>query len=396
MVKFGAPVGLILTSGLLLYAQSTPGYLITTVAGEGTGGYSGDGGPAITAGFADAEEVTRDLAGNLYVADFQSNRVRKITPQGIISTVAGNGIQGFSGDGGLATSASLNSPTGVAVDTAGNLYIGDEGNGRVRKVTPQGIISTLATGGPAVGTDQLGNLYYSNGDTIQKVTPRGATNSVATLASSDDPRAIAVDALGNIYVADGFGYRVWKVTPQGIVSTVAGNGVSGFSGDGGPATAAELSYPNGVAADASGNLYISDATNNRVRKVTAQGIISTIAGQSYSYTGVAFTGDGGPASSASIFDPRGVATDPSGDIYVSAGNEIQELVAVPASTTGCQYSLDSNSQSVEGQDRIADIINIFVCKFRLDRQRQGLRGYSFTNRKIALLVAETGITRLEM
>ena len=346
MLKRLPHVGLILAVSAVATAQSIPSYLITTVAGNATSVVSsGDGGPAILAGFAEAEGVARDLSGNLYVADIAANRVRKITPQGIISTVAGNGIQGFNGDGGAATIASLDSPVEVAVDTAGNLYIAvaDGGNGRIRKVTPQGIISTIATGGPAVGTDSFGNVYFSLGSQIKKVTPQGAISNVATIAALSQARAIAADSLANLYVADGFGHRVWKVTAQGNYSTVAGTGVAGFSGDGGLATAAQLTYPNGVATDATGNLYISDAITNGVRKVTPQGVITTIAGQ-IDIGSAVFTGDGGPATSAWLYSPRGVATDPSGNIYVSANNQIRELLPVPVSTNGCVYSLDSNTQ----------------------------------------------------
>jgi len=424
MLKRVPQVGLILAGCAVATAQSIPSYLITTVAGNGTTLSSGDGGPAILAGFTGAEGVARDLSGNLYVADFQSNRVRKVTPQGIISTVAGNGIQAFSGDGGLATLASLNEPVGVTVDNFGNLYIGDAGNNRVRRVTPQGVISTVAgnglgsssgDGGPAasasinsphgVATDASGNLYVAEdaGARIRKVTPQGIISTVAgngvqgfsgdggsaTSASLLDPIDVTVDSSGNLYIADGFGSRVRKVTAQGVISTVAGDGIAGFSGDGGLATTAELHYPNGVAIDATGNLYISEATNGRVRKVTPQGLISTVAGG-----GSVSGGDGGPATAVSLFLPVSVTTDSSGDIYVSAGNQIRELIPISSSTTGCVYSIDSSTQSLAftgGAGSVSVLASASVCPWLVENFASwitvGVRGVQSGTGFIVLTIA---------
>jgi uncharacterized protein (TIGR03437 family) len=327
----------------------SPGGIISTVAGNGNAGFSGDGGPATSASLNFPQGVAVDAAGNLFIADSQNDRVRKVSPGGIISTVAGNGSQGFSGDGGPATSASLNQPFGVAVDAVGNPFIADTANSRVRKVSPGGIISTVAgngtsgfsgDGGPAtsaslycpfgVAVDAAGNLFIA--DTynyrVRKVSPGGIISTVAgngslgffsgdggpaTSASLNWPYGVAVDAAGNLFIADYNNYRVRKVSPGGIISTVAGNGAYKFSGDGGPATSAPLSHPSGVAVDAAGNLFIADTYNNRVREVTAGGIISTVAGNGSQ----GFSGDGGPATSASLNQPFGVAVDAVGNPFIA-------------------------------------------------------------------------------
>jgi hypothetical protein len=234
-----------------------------------------------------------DAAGNLYIADSGNNRIRKVTPGGVISTVAGNGAGGCSGDGGPATSAQL-VPWGIAVDAVRNLYIADYGAGhnRVRKVTPGGVISTVAGNG----------TYGSSGD-----------GGPATSAQLQSPSGVAVDAAGNLYFAEYHGCRIRKVTPGGVISTVAGNGAGGFSGDGGPATSARLDRPSGVAVDAAGNLYFADTNNHRIRKVTPGGVISTVAGNG----AAGFSGDGGPATSAQLYDPRGVAMDAAGNLYIA-------------------------------------------------------------------------------
>jgi NHL repeat-containing protein len=196
---------------------------------------------------------------------------------GVINTVAGTGTPGFSGDGGPATSATLRSPLGIAVDTAGNLFITDTDNRRIRKVTPAGIISTVAGRG------------------TQGVIGDGgpATSAILTV-----PWGIAVDGAGNLFIADSNNNRVRKVTPDGIINTVAGTGTSGFSGDGGAATSAALSFPSEVLVDGPGNLFIADSGNQRIRKVTPDGIINTVAGTGTS----GFSGDEGAATSASGFD----------------------------------------------------------------------------------------------
>ncbi|HST25025.1 MAG TPA: PKD domain-containing protein [Gaiellaceae bacterium] len=271
--------------------RKVSGGIITTVAGTGTPGYSGDGGQATSAQLHSPEGLALDADGSLYIADYANHRVRKLSG-GIITTVAGTGTPGYSGDGGQATSAQLQYPVGVAVDTQGSLYIADSGNNRIRKVSG-GIITTVAGAGTAG--------YSGDG-------------GPAASAQLQSPDSVAVDAQGNLYIADSGNHRVRKVS-GGIITTVAGDGALGFSGDGGQATSAQLDYPEGVVLDSQGNLYIADWGNNRVRKVSG-GIITTIAG-----TGVAgFSGDGGPATSAQLDNTIGVAVDSQGSLFVADFN----------------------------------------------------------------------------
>ena len=283
---------------------------ITTVAGNGNYGSSGDGGPATSAELDYPEGVAVDSAGNIYIADTINQRIRKVSAStGIITTVAGNGAYGYGGDGGPATSAALEYPQGVAVDAAGNIYIADTGNLRIRKVTAgTGIITTVA-----------GNGGYGY----------GGDGGAATSAELDSPESVAVDSAGNIYIADTDNGRIRKVfASNGYIFTVAGNAKYGFSGDGGPATSAALDYPNGVAVDSAGDIYIADSDNHRVREVTAStGIISTIAGD---YT-AGYSGDGGPATSAELSFPEGIALDQAGNLYIADENNgvVREISLSP-------------------------------------------------------------------
>lgn len=276
---------------LFLHAQT-----ITTVAGTGTGGFSGDGGAATAATVYNPYDAAFDAAGNIYIADYTNHRIRKINTSGVISTIAGTGTSGYSGDGGDATAARLNSPIGLTVDAAGNVYIADYGNQRVRKVTTAGVITTVA------GTGTIG----SSGD-------RGA----ATAAGLYNPSDVVLDTAGNIYIADCYNQRIRRVNTSGIITTYAGTGSASFSGDGGLATAATFQFPIGIEIDRSGQLYIADQSNRRIRKITASGIISTIAG-----TGTAsFSGDGGAATAATFSTLiTSVAKDAAGNIYVGDGN----------------------------------------------------------------------------
>jgi trimeric autotransporter adhesin len=327
--------------------QVSPSGVATVVAGNGLAGFSGDGGPGVYASLDGPQAIALDTSGNLYIADTFNNRIRKLAPNGTITTVAGTGAQGYSGDGIPAASASLYLPTGVATDLAGNLYIADYGNNRIRKVTTGGIITTVAgngaagyagDGGPATSAslsnpsnavlDANGNLYIAdfNNNRVRKVSANGTITTVAgngqpaysgdgglaTAASLSGPVAVALDGAGNLYIADNFNNRVRKVTAAGVIGTVAGNGASGFSGDGGPATAAVLDEPDGVVVDAAGNLYLADQLNERIRKVSAAGTITTFAGNGrYSYSG-----DGGQATSASFFYTADVTVDSSSNLYV--------------------------------------------------------------------------------
>jgi sugar lactone lactonase YvrE len=267
---------------------------ISTFAGTGFAGFDGDGGPARDALLRNPNGVTLDDGGNLYIADSYNFRVRKVGPGGKITTVAGNGRYGETGDGGPATRASLNFVVGLAVDRAGNLYIADpaedDANYRVRKVSANGTITTFAGGG--------GPGFSGDGG------PAASSRLKA-------PTAVALDGAGNVYIADTGNGRVRKVGLDGKISTYAGNGQTGFSGDGGPATSAAVT-PIGLAADAGGDLFISD-TSSRVRKIDPSGTITTIAGNGHS----GFSGDGGPATAAKLHDPRGLAVDSAGNVYIA-------------------------------------------------------------------------------
>jgi len=325
---------------------------LTLIAGSSSAGFSGDGGPATSAKLNRPSGIALDAAGNLYIADTYNLRVRKVTADGAMTIYAGNGTIGFSGDGGPAISAQIGVLSAVAVDAAGNLYISDTTNHRIRKVTVNGVISTVVgdggitpsggDGGPATSAqingalglalDAAGNLYIADAynSSIRKVTPDGVISTIGGGLVRFDfvdrvvffpqfrfPSGIAVDATGNVYIADTNNSRVSKVTAEGVISTVAGVGI-GIVGDGGPASSARLLFPSDVALDAAGNLYIADTANSRIRKVTADGVISTVAGNGIQVP--THLGDGGPATSALLFHPRSVTVDAAGNLYIAEGN----------------------------------------------------------------------------
>jgi sugar lactone lactonase YvrE len=316
--------------------------IITTVAGNGTNAYTGDGGQATAAELSSPTQLEFDAAGNLYFADEINNVIRKINTAGIISTIAGNGMVGFSGDGGQATNAQLNSPQAITFDAVGNLYISitDQYTGRVRKVNTAGIITTVAGGGAgALGDggqataatinpfgitfDTSGNLYIADftNSRIRKVNTAGIISTIAgngtvgfngdggqaTAAALRYPFDVVFDAIGNLYISDGYNHRVRKVNSTGIITTIAGNGTAGYSGDGGQATVAKLNVPNGMAFDASGNLYIADWFDNRIRKVNTVGTITTIAGNGT----FGYSGDGGQATAAKLYGADAITLDAS-------------------------------------------------------------------------------------
>jgi sugar lactone lactonase YvrE len=261
--------------------------VITTVAGNGMQGFGGDGGPATSAQLNFPSGAAADSAGNLYFVDAGDPRIRKVSG-GVITTAAGNGTSLFSGDGGPATSAGLFGVWDVAVDVAGNLYIA-EADSRIRKVS-NGVIATV------VGSGTQG----FSGDT-----------GPATSAQLNGPTGVAVDAASDLYIADTSNQRVRKVS-NGVITTVVGNGTPGFSGDGGPAASAQLNGPTGVAVDAAGNLYVADSGNSRIRKVS-NGVITTVAGNG----SPGFSGDNGPATSAQLNAPGRIAVDSSGNLYIA-------------------------------------------------------------------------------
>jgi sugar lactone lactonase YvrE len=317
--------------------------VMTTVAGNGTSGFSGDGGPATNAQLYQPTGVAVDSAGNVYIADTGNNRIREVSngvittlvdsnaagivvdssgnlyladtqgsrirevSAGAITTIAGSGTFGFSGDGGSATNAQLSVPTGVAVDSAGNVYIADSGNFRIRRIS-NAVITTIAGDG----------TYAFSGD-------GSPATSAQLYGGFGDGGGLASDSAGNIYCIAGS--RIRKIS-NGVITTVAGNGTyGGFSGDGGPATSASFSA-FGIAADAYSNLYIADASNERVRRIS-NGVITTVAGNGT----LGFSGDGGPAAGAQLGNPSGVAVDPAGNIYIADVSNLRVRVLTPTSSS---------------------------------------------------------------
>ena len=279
---------------LLLLPVFASGQVIETIAGNGVAGYSGDGGAAMLAELSGPYNVKFDHSGNLYIADEGNNVIRKIS-RGIITTVVSNigasSICGYIGDGGIATAAELCQPADLAFDQSGNLYLTDNGNSVIRKVNAFGIISTFAGGG------------------ISGIGDGGQ----ATAAELSDPLGLVFDKAGNLYFSDNGHHRVRKIDNAGIITTVAGTGVAGYSGDNGPATDAKLIYPGFINISPRGELYIADYFNHRIRKVDLSGIITTVAG-----TGIqGYSGDGGPATAAKLNEPFGILFDRIGNYYIS-------------------------------------------------------------------------------
>jgi len=327
--------------------------IIDTVAGIGNYGYSGDGGPAAEAALNLPWDVAVDLKGNYYIADRMNRCIRKVDTSGIITTVAGNGISGYSGDGGPATEAQLSTLYGIAVDNEGNLYISDEANLRVRKVDTNGIITTVAgngnpgysgDNGPAteatldslrnITTDNEGNLYIVDSPRIRKVDTSGIITTVAGNGTStddgvpaieaqlSDPMGVTVDSFGNLYITDWALHSIRKINTSGIITTIAGNNGWGSGGDGGPATLAELALPTGITTDSTGNLYFTDTYNFLIRKIDTHGIITSVAGVEGVY---GYSGDGGPAREAELSMTWGIALDSQDSIYIATGDTIRKV-----------------------------------------------------------------------
>ncbi len=339
----------ILVFALALRVCLAQGGIINTIAGSGVEGFLGDGGPASAARLGLPTTVVADRAGNVYIADEFNNRVRKVAPDGTISTFAGTGILGFSGDGGSADKAKLYLPNDLALDSAGNLYIADQGNDAIRKVNPSGVISTVAgaqvgiipngtsrlNAADSVALDAAGNIYTAGANFILKVDTSGAVTLFAggVLGFSGDggpaksaavrsPTGIVVDPSGNLYFSDTGNNRIRKIDKNGIITTVAGIGTAGFLGDGGPATQAQIKLAGapmaGLALDSAGNLYVADWGNNRIRMINTAGVITTVAGGG----GIQVQrdnpwGDGKPATMANLLQPRGVFVDSVGNLYIA-------------------------------------------------------------------------------
>ncbi len=321
----------ILLGVLLSGAALGQKYTISTYAGNAAAGagFSGDGGAANAAELAGPSGVAVNAAGILYIVDTENERIR-VVQNGVITTVVGNGGFGYAGDGGSPLGAQLNNPTNITFDSSGNLYIADTDNSVIRMVSTDGTINTVAglvcsqtqttLCGPGylgdgeqatvaqlnvplgVAVDRAGNLYISDtsNNVLREVNTSGIISTIATNLRLQHPAGLAMDGAGNLYIADTNNNRIMKLAPNGAIALVAGNGAAGFSGDGGPANKAQLSFPTGVAVDGAGNIYIADKTNSRIRKITANGVINTIAGVGQAV----FYGDGGPAVDAGLAFPE--------------------------------------------------------------------------------------------
>lgn len=350
-----------------LSPAAADGGTVTTVAGRSPAGFSGDGGPAAEAQMHEPRMMTFAPSGDMYIADTFNQLIRKVDAAGTITTVAGkftgfvprdeaDCVENFSGDGGPATEATLSCPHGVAVDTAGNIYIADSANHAIRRVDPAGTIVTVAgaggttgdsgDGGPGIeariqgpkgivldgrgglliadsGNDRVKRLDLASGViTLVAGTgdPGGAGDGgPATEAQLVEPRTLAVGPDGSVYIAEPKAHRVRRVDPAGIITTFAGTGRAGFTGDGGPAGKAQLDFPRGVGTDAAGNVFIADSLNQRIRRVDASGVIATVAGRGKPcyFSPSNNCGDGGPPLEAGFATPRAVEATATGDLYVA-------------------------------------------------------------------------------
>ena len=387
-------------------AQSSDGWRIDTIAGSGEPGHGGDGGPAVDARLSFPSGMAVDNAGNVYISDYYSQRVRRVDTTGIITTIAGSGEPGYGGDDGPAVEARLLFPWGMAADHAGNLYIADSGNHRVRRVDTTGTVVTFAgTGQPGydqdvglavetplasptgVAVDGSGNLYIAGfwNFPIVRVDVTGTMNEVAgTREPYDGPdderrlsrdRGIAADDAGNVYIANIDNNYIRRVDATGTVSVIAGTPRKpGYGGDGGPAVEARLSYPADVALDHDGNIYIADTGNHRIRRIDATGTITTIAG-----TGEpGYSGDGGPAVEAQLASPFALAVDSSGKLYVADLGNYRIRVLT--------QSMDSGGERAPLLEAIGGLLPLRSSV----RSRKAASQYPKTTRNLLIVVPEGG------
>ena len=336
---------------------------IATVAGNHTQGYSGDGGQATLAELSSPVAVAFDSLGNMYISDNSNYVIRKVTPSGVISTVVGNGTMGYSGDGGPVTSAEIGSPEGMAFDSAGDLFFADYADNVVREVNTAGIISTVAgtgtsnfsgDGGPAVSAElnqpvdvafnAEGDLFISDSgnSVIREVNTSGVINTIAGIGTSTGysgdggpatsallglPYGMAFDSSGDLFFADPYDNVVREVNTAGVINTVAGNGTAGYSGDNGPATSAELGGPTSIAFNAFGDMFIDEGLDNVIREVSPSGFITTAVANG----SIGYSGNGGPAIESSLYGPVGLGMNSSGSLYIADtnNNAIREVAAAP-------------------------------------------------------------------
>ncbi len=417
VAQVGGPYGLAVDTAGNLYCSQPGNHVVRQIRADGTintfagitgmAGFSGDGGPAAMARLFTPQGLKVDSAGNLYITDNQNHRIRKVTA-GTITTVAGNGTLRFAGDGGAATLASLSGPSDIAIDAANNLYIADLLVGRVRQVNAAGTISTVAGGGgslqngaatgaslPAVTgltVDNTGRLVLAVNfarqvrrvaqggiTTIAGVLPAaGAGDNVpATLAPLLSPFGVAVDAAGNVLVSDQVDHRIRKIAPSGTITTFGGNGFYGVTGDGGPATVAQIGTPRGLTLDAAGNLHLVSGALSGARRIAASGTLTTVAG-----TGTAgYSGDGQIASTAQLNIPLGIATDPDGNVFIA----------------------DTNNHRIRRVDAVGRLITTYAGTGTAGSTGDGgpaLQAQLFSPRQLAfdarrnLYIAETGTGRI--
>jgi sugar lactone lactonase YvrE len=350
-----------------VYKVSTGG-LLTLIAGTGVPSFSGDDGPAVNAQISGATGVAADAAGNVYIADTANHRLRRVA-NGMISTIAGNGSPGFTGESVAPAGAQLNTPAGVAVDNAGRVYIADTDNSRVRGIDPGGNIFTFAGNGNA--------SYFGDG-------------GPARAGSVNQPQGVGTDAAGNVYIADTLDNAVLKVGLDGTITTIAGTGTAAFSGDGGPAVRAALNHPRAATVDPTGVVYIADTGNNRVRKIDAQGNISTVADGLGSPGGVAvdtagnlyiadtghnrilrgttviagtgeccYSGDGGLATAAQLHGPANLAVDGAGNIYIADAGNSAVRVLRPVSATIAISAVTNGASNQTGSIAPGEVVSIY-------------------------------------